>query len=465
MTLLLPKSEERNLYLAGENIDPGTALFQAIDTLMKAGATKLKAEGKALSIPDEHRLAITKAFVKAYLDKSKQDDPIAKGNVGHMSDHLTLFAQNRDALESQGIDPESLLLAIVAHDTGKALLDADIERYLKEKTANSGGMAFLLQRVGGHEYHSIANIPKIVSDTLTKLGIDTQSPQGQNLVRQYSLEVIEAIRLHNGVGVLQNLREQYPSLSEDELKAVQNSWWAQFNRQFADVTGSSIHEYGETSSAPVSAIGQVLNLFDRMTLTSAKAPWKLGLQNSKAHPFGVQWVKNTFIAPANGNDPLILAQGEKVIRTLQNISPTDWAAIPQEKRRELIENHPLISQGLKMNDELRTLGNKIVEMNSPETLKQRLGQSADVLPSDKTQVLYWLSNRPSDPHYRVVVNENAPPSLQRLESGAWIGVFPTPGVKERKRKPNQFLPNDYSSPTHLLMALARNAGAWSATPP
>lgn len=458
--------------------EDGERVFKAIDQLIANGAAVLPDGGRALSIPEGHRAAITQGFVQAYLQGAKNNpkDFIAGGNVGHMTDHLNLFKKHRKHLESQGIDVKSLLLAVVAHDTGKALLDETLNAYIVEKTKDQPGpMPFLLQRVGAHEYHSIANVPKIVGEALKKVGVDVDSQEGKRLVAQYSAEIIEAIRLHNGVGVRADLKSQYPSLTEEEIQSVQKAWWANFNEQYANATGSSLVKYGESSEAAVSPIGQVLNLFDRITLTTEKAPWKLGTQEANRFPFGPAWLDAVFVQSANGNDALVLAQGEKVIRSLRKAGDKPWAELSREDRRSKIENDALVKEGLALNANLRRLGTTLVGMNKPEKLKSRFNVPESELPVSESakksemagvpQYLYFVAESPGQQSYRVIAMDGQPPKLEKRVGDKWLSVAASPGQSEKTRRPTEFIESDFKTPTHLLMAVARANGAWWGTPP
>ncbi len=460
-------------------IQEGAKVFKVIDDMMADGVAALPAGGKALSIPSAHRQAIIRRFVAAYLDGAKNNpkDFIAGGNVGHMRDHLELFVRHKKYLAQQGFDEMSFLLAVVAHDTGKALLDSAINSYLVDKTnAQIPRTAFLMQRVLSHEYHSIANVPKIVTESLKRMGLDPDTPEGKALVVKYSGEIIEAIRLHNGVGIAGNLKSQYPSLNETELEQVRKAWWASFNKAFAETTGSRLAQYGESEDAPVTPIGQVLNLFDRITLTTAKAPWKLGTQNAGSMPFGTFWLKSTFVDSAIDNDVLVLAQGEKVVRGFSGKSESEWAALPFSERRKLIEGNPLVVDGLALNTNLRALGQKIIIMNQKEVLQRKFAVPENEMPisaamklkeeaGPAAQYLYWIAPAESGTNYRVIAKEGSSPRLEKWTGQRWQETPATPGLNERTRKPGDFIENDFRTPTHLLMAVVRSAGAWKGTPP
>lgn len=460
-------------------LSEGAKVFKAIDDLMAGGVTNLPNGGRALSIPDAHRQELIKQFIRAYVDPARNNpkDPIAGGNLGHMNDHLQLYRKYAGELEKLGIDSKSLLLAIVAHDTGKATLDADLAAYIKSKSAGAPGpMPFLYQRVGAHEYHSIANVVSNVQTALKKAGVDVDSPEGRNLVTQYSAEIIESIRLHNGVGVRGSLEAQYTSLKPEEIEQVRTAWWANFARGFANQTDSQLKDYGETAEAPVSPIGQVLNLFDRITLTAPAAPWKLGGQNANSMPLSPFWVKASFIDSANGNDALVLAQGEKVVRAL-SVDPKAFDALPKEEKRRRVETNPMVQEGLTLNRNLRSLGETVLGMNDPAALARRFNVPENELPlppdvkakgpTVPRQYLYWTSSEPGQKSYRVIAESDAavPARLEVWNGSGWQNVVPRPQSTERSRQPGEIVEADFRSATHLLMAVARNAGAWKATPP
>ncbi|NBY18702.1 hypothetical protein EBQ74_00260 [bacterium] len=287
--------------------------FKAAERISRKGTgAKLLEEGKKLDIPPDMISALEKAFIEDYQSAADTPgaSPAAKGNVGHMKDHFEFLKQHEEKFKALGIDIPSLRLAVAAHDIGKGFLDKAISDYIKLKTEGKKTelAPFLRDFILSHELHSIAGIPRVVKETMKQRGIDTTTPEGKTLVQKYSEQIMEAIRLHNGVDVTGDLRAKYPTLTEEEIQQVEKAWWPENYRKFARDLGLRQEEYG--GDAPL--IGVALNMADRATLTSPSAPAKLIAQNLGFMPWGIDLIVASTQTPAKGNVPIIEAQGAKL---------------------------------------------------------------------------------------------------------------------------------------------------------
>lgn len=332
--------------------------FQSADRLIRLGTgTKLLASGKRLEIPPQHITGLTRAFRKFYESGAEQPggSPLARGNLGHMQDHFQLLETNKKRFETLGIDVPSLELAIAAHDVGKAFLDQAILKYTqaKGKSGDPGKLdSFLRDYVLSHEHHSMAQIPRVVSDYLKEQGVPVETPQGRDQVVAYALQIMEAIRTHNGVETEGDLAARFPSLSPAEIEQVKNAWWPTNYRKFAQVMELKQQEY-PSSTIPISV---ALNFMDRATLTAPSAPAKLMGQQLGSQDFGPGLIQQGVLLPAQGNVPLIRAQGDLLMSLTE--SP--------EQRKAAME---LTDQALAQTKKMIHLGNTLRQMQS-DALRQ-----------------------------------------------------------------------------------------------
>ena len=74
--------------------------------------------------------------------------------------------------------------------------------------------------------------------------MDVESLEGKAQIQKYSEQIMEAIRLHNGVDVTGDLKSKYPTLTEEEIQQIQKAWWPQNYQKFAEVMGLKQKEYG-----------------------------------------------------------------------------------------------------------------------------------------------------------------------------------------------------------------------------
>lgn len=341
--------------------------FKAADRLIRRGTgVQLLKSGRTLNIPPEDIVGLTAAFQRFYENGARHPSgsPLAQGNLGHMRDHFQFLQKNKAQIEALGIHIPSLELAVAAHDAGKAFLDQAILKYTQTRGKNAGPEkldAFLRDYVLSHEHHSMAQIPRIVSAYLKEQGVPVDSPEGKKQVVAYTLQIMEAIRTHNGVGAGEELAHRYPSLSARELEQVKNAWWPSNYRRFAEVMELKEHEY-PTSSLPISG---VLNFMDRATLTAPSAPQKLLGQQLGSQDFGPGLLQNAILSPAQGNLPLIGAQGDLL---------RDMAKTPEQRAAA----ERLIREALAQTQKMIYLGNTLRQMQS-DALRQGIYPEAKTI--------------------------------------------------------------------------------------
>jgi len=346
--------------------------FKAADRMIRRGTgVQLLNSGRALDIPPKDILGLTAAFQRFYENGARRPSgsPLAQGNLGHLQDHFQFLKKNKAEIEALGIDVPSLELAVAAHDVGKAFLDQAILKYTQSKGKNAAPEkldAFLRDYVLSHEHHSMAQIPRIVSTYLKEQGGTVETPEGKNRVVAYSLQIMEAIRTHNGVGAGEDLAHRYPSLSAKELEQVQSAWWPSNYRRFAEVMELKQQEY-PTSSVPLSV---VLNFMDRATLTASSAPQKLLSQQLGSQDFGSSLLQNALLSPAQGNMPLIAAQGD----LLRGMAKTPEQSVAAER---------LVSEARAQTQKMIYLGNTLRQMQA-DALRQ------GIYPESKTIVFRRL---------------------------------------------------------------------------
>lgn len=406
--------------LPGSEAD-GKARFAAAQKIIEEGTgISLPAGGTRLDIDPKTMTALTEAFRADYTEaaNSKGSSPAARGNLGHMDDHDNFFRKYEAAFAALGLDPASLKLAIAAHDIGKGFLDPLMAKHVSETGAGSEKVlgAFLRDFILSHEHHSISRVPGVVQKMLGEQGIDVDSPRGQELVLKYSQQVIEAIRLHNGVGVDGDLKKKYPSLSESELAQLRTAWWPVHFEKFSQALGLKMKQYGG-STTPLSV---ALNFIDRAVLTAPSAPAKLLAQNLGSMPWGPLLITNSTSKPAEGNIPIIKAQGDLLARL---------ATTPEQKAAV----QTLIEAAQAMNQNMIKLGETIARMSADaEQEGIRTKEGTVLLRRDKT----WIRIDGTDPKAAFV---------EVLKGGKWV----------REQTTGQGV-----SPVDLLLGeLARN-GIW-----
>ncbi|MFM8314808.1 MAG: hypothetical protein ACKOA8_11030, partial [Deltaproteobacteria bacterium] len=346
--------------------------FKAAERISRRGTgAKLLEEGRKLDIPQDELKDLTKAFIKDYTSAAETtgSSPAAKGNVGHMNDHFAFIQANEAKFKELGIDVPSLKLAMAAHDIGKGFLDRGISQFIQEKA--KGGKQelapFLRDFILSHELHSIAGIPRVVKEHLKSKGVDVDSTDGKAKIQKYSEQIMEAIRLHNGVDVTGDLKAKYPTLTEEELKQVQEAWWPANYRKFARDLGLKQEDYGGTTNP----IGDALNFIDRATLTSPSAPPKLMAQNLGFMPWGINLVEASTTTAAKGNIALIKAQGSKLEQAAQTNSQKQAA---QE----------VTAAAQKLNQQMIELGTSLKNMNEAARISG--------IPSEEGTVIFQRSN-------------------------------------------------------------------------
>jgi hypothetical protein len=442
----------------------GASLFPQVLSFMEDGTgMRVPRDGRTAAIPKNLMSPLIDAFVREYSDGAIESGrrnltpaplSIATGNKGHMGDHLDLLDRYSGEYQKHlGIDPDSLKLAVVAHDIGKAFLNEFIDAYVKARTDGNQD-AFIHRYVMAHELHSIANIPKVVESVLRSQGINSASERGKKLLYGISAQIIEMIRLHNGVHVSANLEEmkrRYPGLDEKEIAQVIHSWWAENYRKFAALMSTENEpinpEYGGKNGA-IPAVGSgaiqaVLNLHDRATITSPSAPRKLGPQNFGRLGFTTDLIAASLERTAKGNEPLIRAQAMQLKPYLIHGDMDVFNLAP-------------VREAQAFNDRTIELSRHLMEMNRPELLREAIaGISEAQLPISSAQRDYLINQEkdrirasgenPIDPKaFEKMANANVPQYLyykvneqlwhrvdghsaenaitERYENGQWVAV-------------------------------------------
>ena len=391
--------------------------FKAAERISRKGTgAKLLDGGRKLDIPKEDIEKLIAGFIEDYQSAVEipGSSPAAKGNVGHMNDHFDFIKAHEEQFKALGIDIPSLKLAMAAHDIGKGFLDKAISDYIKEKAEGSEKKLtpFLRDYILSHELHSIAGIPRVIREQLKSQGIDLQSPEGKAKLQHYSEQVMEAIRLHNGVDITGDLKAKYPNLTEEELQQIQKAWWPQNYAKFAEVMGLRQEAYGGTSNP----IGDVLNLVDRATLTSPSAPAKLIGQNLGFMPWGIELIEASTSQPARGNIPLIKAQGSR----LEQQATT-------EAQRKAAQD--LVSAAQDFNQKMLGLGTSLRSMDSTAPFPKE----ADSIAFQRKDGS-WIR-----------IRSKPVPSIERWDGQSFIA--------EKN-------PKNTSSPVDLLMIELKNKGTW-----
>lgn len=325
--------------------------FKAAEIISRKGTgAKLLDNGKKLDIPKDDLEKLTAAFIEDYQSAADTPgaSPAAKGNVGHMKDHFDFIQANLAKFTALGLDIPSLKLAMAAHDVGKGFLDKAISDYIKLKAEGSETKLtpFLRDFILSHELHSIAGIPRVIKGQLKSQGIDVTSSEGKAKIQKYSEQIMEAIRLHNGVDVTGDLKKKYPSLNEEEIQQIQKAWWPENYKKFAEVLGLKQREYGGTTNP----IGEALNFIDRATLTSPSAPQKLMTQNFGFMPWGIELIEASTTKAAQGNIPLIKAQGTRLEQQAQS----------EEQKKAAQE---IVASAQKFNQNMIGLGTTLSSMD------------------------------------------------------------------------------------------------------
>ena len=344
----------------------GPTRFGAVEQLIREGTgAQLLDGGKKLDIPPETLEVLTQAFIRDYETAAKTPgaSPAAQGNLGHMKDHFDFIAAHEESFKAMGIDVRSLRLAVAAHDTGKGFLDPSIAAQIKKLgTGTEKDLPpFLRDYILSHEYHSVARVPEVVRAELKSQGVDIESSAGRAMVEKYSAQIIEAIRLHNGVDVTGDLREKYPSLSDKEIAQVQSAWWPANYSKFAKALGLPETQYGGQTNL----IADTLNLIDRATLTSSNAPAKLLAQNLGTMSWDLKLVDLATRLPAEGNIPLIKAQGDRLS-----------AQVSGADQKSAVES--LVSAAQKMNENMMGLGETLKGMDDA-AVKAGIPREADTV--------------------------------------------------------------------------------------
>jgi hypothetical protein len=391
--------------------------FKAAERISRKGTGAiLLDEGKKLDIPKDDIDKLTSAFIEDYQSAADTpgSSPAAKGNVGHMKDHFDFIKANEEKFKALGIDIPSLKLAMAAHDIGKGFLDKAIADYIKERSDGSEKTLapFLRDFILSHELHSIAGIPKVIKEQLKSQGWDVESDEGKAKIQKYSEQVMEAIRLHNGVDVTGDLKTKYPTLTEEEIQQIQKAWWPQNYEKFAELMGLRQREYGGSTNP----IGDALNLIDRATLTSPSAPAKLMGQNLGFMPWGIGLIEASTARAAQGNIPLIKAQGSRL----------EQQAKSGEERKAAQD---LVAAAQTFNQDMLALGTALKTMDSTAPFAR----------------------------------EPETVAFQRTD-GDWIRIRskPTPSI-ERWDGQNfvaEAKPANSASPVDLLMIELKNKGIW-----
>jgi len=391
--------------------------FKAAERISRKGTGAiLLDEGKKLDIPKDDIEKLTSAFIEDYQSAADTpgSSPAAKGNVGHMKDHFDFIKANEERFKALSIDIPSLKLAMAAHDIGKGFLDKAIADYIKEK-ADGGEKTlapFLRDFILSHELHSIAGIPRVIKEQLKSQGVDVESAEGKAKIQKYSEQVMEAIRLHNGVDVTGDLKTKYPTLTEEEIQQIQKAWWPQNYEKFAEVMGLRQREYGGRTNP----IGDALNLIDRATLTSPSAPAKLMGQNLGFMPWGISLIEASTARAAQGNIPLIKAQGSRL----------EQLAKSGEQKKAAQD---LVAAAQKFNQDMLALGTALKTMDS-------------IAPFAREPETVAFQRKDGD---WIRIRSKPTPSIERWDGENFVA--------EAK-------PANSPSPVDLLMIELKNKGIW-----
>jgi hypothetical protein len=344
--------------------------FKAAERISRTGTgVNLPEGGKKLDIPSDQIASLTQAFIKDYESaaSSPGSSPAAKGNVGHMQDHFDFIKANKDKFQALGIDIPSLQLAMAAHDIGKGFLDDAITQYIRKKVEGKTPelVPFLRDFILSHELHSIARIPQVVRESLKNEGVEVESPQGKATIQKYSEQIMEAIRLHNGVDVEGDLEQKYPTLKPEERQALANAWWPANYAKFAKDLDLKQTQYGGTTSP----LGDALNFIDRVTLTSPSAPAKLMAQNLGSMPWGTELIEASTTQAAQGNINLIKAQGTKLTQMASSSSQIEAAKDLIQSAQQFNEN--MIGLGTSLKSMARTAETSNIPMEAGTVVFQR----------------------------------------------------------------------------------------------
>ncbi|MFM8313192.1 MAG: hypothetical protein ACKOA8_02800 [Deltaproteobacteria bacterium] len=398
--------------------------FKAAQRIINKGTgAQLLDQGLKLDIPESFVEGLTEAFIKDYKTAAETpgNSPAAKGNVGHMKDHFNFIDAHEAKFRELGIDIPSLKLAMAAHDIGKGRLDEGIAKYITEKAKGSKQelAPFLRDFILSHELHSIAGIPRVVKEHLNSQGIDVDSPAGKAQIQKYSEQIMEAIRLHNGVDVTGDLKAKYPTLTPEEVEQVQKAWWPENYKKFARDLGLKNEEYGGETNP----IGYALNFIDRATLASPSAPAKLMAQRLGTMSWGLELVEDSTTTAAKGNIAQIKAQGFKLEQMAQSES--------QKQAAEAVT-----AAGQKLNSDMIALGTTLKNMNVTAKLEN--------IPVDPGTLIFQRG----DGKWIRINGQN--------KAEAFIEIW---DVNNKEFKPEN-KPASPTSPVDLLMEELRQKDVW-----
>ncbi len=394
--------------------------FKAAQRIIDKGTgAQLLDQGRKLDIPKDVIEGLTQAFIKDYETAAETpgNSPAAKGNVGHMKDHFDFIDAHKAEFIKLGIDIPSLKLAMAAHDIGKGRLDEGIAKYITEKAKGSKQelAPFLRDFILSHELHSIAGIPRVVKEHLKSQGINVDSPDGKAQIQKYSEQIMEAIRLHNGVDVTGDLKAKYPTLTPEEVEQVQKAWWPENYKKFARDLGLKKEEYGGETNP----IGDALNFIDRATLASPSAPAKLMAQRLGTMSWGLELVEDSTTTAAKGNIALIEAQGSKLKK------------MGQKQAAEAVT-----AAGQKLNSDMIALGTTLKNMNVTAKLEN--------IPVDPGTLVFQRG----DGQWIRINGQN--------KAEAFIEIW---DVNNKEFKPEN-KPASPTSPVDLLMEELRQKDVW-----